>query len=178
MWAFAIFDRRRGVGREQLFVARDRVGEKPFYYRLDSDRFEFSSELKGINHTGGFDLNSLNHYLALGYVPGDLCMATGVKKLPPAHAGIFDLEQRSFHVWKYWELPLPNHSSDTNIAGQDYADRAWSLLTDSVRLRLRSDVPSGIFLSGGLTLVSSLLRPLKYLPEQSRLLRLLCRAPN
>ena len=72
------------------------------------------------------------------------------EEAPPCSCRYFDLEQRSFHVWKYWELPLPNHSSDTNIAGQDYADRAWSLLTDSVRLRLRSDVPSGIFLSGGL----------------------------
>jgi asparagine synthase (glutamine-hydrolysing) len=155
MWAFAIWDRRRGGGREQLFVARDRVGEKPFYYRCESRRFEFASELKGLRtglHTGGaIDLQALNHYLALGYVPGDLCIVAGVHKLPPAHAGLFDLETGHFRSWRYWQLPTPpSDEAGEQVKGEDLAEQAWSLLTDSVRLRLRSDVPTGVFLSGGL----------------------------
>jgi len=155
MWAFAIWDRRRGSGREQLFVARDRAGEKPFYYRCQSRRFEFASELKGLRtglHTGGeVDLQALNHYLALGYVPGNLCLTAGVHKLPPAHAGLFDLETGNFRSWRYWQLPAPpSDEAGEQVKGEDLAEQAWSLLTDSVRLRLRSDVQTGVFLSGGL----------------------------
>lgn len=150
MWALAIWDRRRGAGRERLFVARDRAGEKPFYYRWQSGRFEFASELKGLRTNAEIDLQALNHYLALGYVPGDLCLAAGVRKLPPAHAGVFDLERGDFQTWCYWQLPAPTRDSSGQVSGEDLADRAWSLLTDSVRLRMRSDVPTGVFLSGGL----------------------------
>ena len=150
MWAFAIWDRRRGAGRERLFVSRDRAGEKPFYYRWHAGRFEFASELKGLRISGDLDLQALNHYLALGYVPGDLCLAAGVRKLPPAHAGVFDLERGDFRTWRYWQLPEPITNSPRLISGEELAEQAWSLLTDSVRLRLRSDVPTGVFLSGGL----------------------------
>jgi asparagine synthase (glutamine-hydrolysing) len=98
MWAFAIWDRRRGAGRERLFVIRDRAGEKPFYYSWHAGGFEFASELKALRTSGGLDLQALNHYLALGYVPGDLCLAAGVMKLPPAHAGVFDLAGRVSHL--------------------------------------------------------------------------------
>lgn len=150
MWAFAIWDRRRGVGRERLFVSRDRAGEKPFYYRTSTGRFEFASELKGLSGTSAIDLQGLNHYLALGYVPGNLCLAAGVHKLPPGHAGIFDVERGEFRSWRYWHLPESNLENTDHFSGEELAEQAWSLLTDSVRLRLRSDVPSGVFLSGGL----------------------------
>jgi len=149
MWAFAIWDGRRGPGREHLFVARDRAGEKPFYYRRRHGRFEFASELKGLRVEGGIDLQALNHYLALGYVPGDLCMAAGVRKLPPGHAGLFDRANGKFKVWRYWQLPeLEVDAAVTD--GEELAEQAWNLLVDSTRLRLRSDVPTGVFLSGGL----------------------------
>lgn len=150
MWAFVVWDRRRGAGRERLFVARDRAGEKPFYYHCHAGRFEFASELKGLRTSGALDLQALNHYLALGYVPGDLCIAAGVRKLPPAHAGVFDHERGDFRTWRYWQLPEPMTDSPRPISGEELAEQAWSLLIDSVRLRLRSDVPSGVFLSGGL----------------------------
>lgn len=150
MWAFAIWDRRRGAGYERLFVSRDRAGEKPFYYRWHTGRFEFASELKGLRTSGNVDLQALNHYLALGYVPGDLCLADGVWKLPPAHAGVFDLERGDFRVWRYWQLPEPVTDSTHPVSEEELAGKAWSLLKDSVRLRLRSDVPSAVFLSGGL----------------------------
>ena len=150
MWAFAIWDRRRGEGRERLFVARDRAGEKPFYYRHRCGRFEFASELKGLRVEGGIDLQALNHYLALGYVPGDLCIASGVRKLPPGHAGLFDRAHGGFEVWRYWHLPERVLYAADALDGEAMAEQAWSLLVDSTRLRLRSDVPTGVFLSGGL----------------------------
>jgi asparagine synthase (glutamine-hydrolysing) len=150
MWAFAIYDERRGSGNEKLFVARDRSGEKPFYYRAKLGFFEFASELKGLRSIGEIDLNALNHYLALGYVPGDLCIANGVKKLPPAHAGIFDFKKGEFKKWRYWQLPVSNDQNIKDFTIEDLAEQSWNLLTKSVNLRLRSDVPIGVFLSGGL----------------------------
>ncbi|WP_089724012.1 asparagine synthase (glutamine-hydrolyzing) [Candidatus Thiosymbion oneisti] len=150
MWAFSIWDRRRGPGQERLFVARDRAGEKPFYYRHRRGRLEFASELKGLRVEGGIDLQALNHYLALGYVPGDLCIAAGVRKLPPGHAGLFDRAHGGFKVWRYWQLPERLTGAADATDGEMLAEQAWSLLVDSTRLRLRSDVPTGVFLSGGL----------------------------
>ena len=150
MFAFAIWDRRRGAGLEQLFVARDRAGEKPFYYLNDGKRFEFASELKGLRTNRKFDFQGLNHYLALGYVPGDLCIAEGVKKLPAASAGLLDMQNGQFKTWQYWFLPENQTGPNENVDGDDLAEQAWSLLLESTRLRLRSDVPTGVFLSGGL----------------------------
>lgn len=150
MFAFAIWDQRDGVGRERLFVARDRSGEKPFYYRHEAGRFEFASELKGLRTKGGIDPQGLNHYLALGYVPGDLCLSAGVKKLPPACAGIMNVDDGQFNTWQYWSLPKLEVTVGEKVNGDDLAEEAWSLLLDSTRLRFRSDVPTGVFLSGGL----------------------------
>jgi len=73
-----------------------------------------------------------------------------VLKRPAAHAGVFDHERGDFRTWRYWQLPEPMTDSPRPISGEELAEQAWSLLIDSVRLRLRSDVPSGVFLSGGL----------------------------
>lgn len=150
MFAFAIWDQRDGVGRERLFVARDRSGEKPFYYRHEAGRFEFASELKGLRPNGDIDPQGLNHYLALGYVPGDLCLSAGVKKLPPACAGVVNVHDGQFNTWQYWSLPRLEVIGGEKVNGDDLAEEAWSLLLDSTRLRFRSDVPTGVFLSGGL----------------------------
>ena len=150
MWAFAIYDEIDGASNKKIFFARDRAGEKPFYYRLNSNFFEFSSELKGLNNNNEIDLNALNHYLALGYVPGDLCIEKGSSKLPPAHAGVFNLKSKELKKWRYWSLPSLNCNNYDYINEEELVKSAWSLLTDSVKLRLRSDVPTGIFLSGGI----------------------------
>jgi len=150
MFAFAIWDKRIGVGKEKLFVARDRAGEKPFYYRHIKDKFEFASELKGLRANREIDFNALNHYLAMGYIPNDLCIAKGVKKLPPAHAGLLDMQNGDFNIWRYWTLPKIETKANEKVNSNDLAEEAWSKLLESVRLRLRSDVPTGVFLSGGL----------------------------
>lgn len=148
MFAFAIYDTGGISNPARIFVARDRAGKKPFYYRHTGGEFEFASEPKALKTGGDIDLQALNHYLALGYVPFDLCMAKGVNKLPPAHAGLYELTNSSFKMWRYWDLPV--NVPQAGVTGEQLAEESWALLKDSVRLRLRSDVPTGVFLSGGL----------------------------
>lgn len=148
MFAFALYDGRR----RRLFVARDRAGEKPLFYRLSSHGVEFASELKALMEIPGLprhlNVDALHCYLAFGYVPGDRCILQGVNKLPPAHALTFDLETGRAKTWRYWHLPSPPEPLD----GQertDLVDELEYLLEDAVRRQLVADVPVGILLSGG-----------------------------
>jgi asparagine synthase (glutamine-hydrolysing) len=147
MFAFALLDRRAN----RLFAARDRAGEKPFFYRASSGRLEFASELKALlkhpNFPRKLDTDSLSFYLAYGYVPGDRCIVQGVRKLPPAHALTYDVGAGELRVWRYWSLP---HALVAPIRDPVEAlDECTRLLEASVRLRLVADVPVGILLSGG-----------------------------
>jgi asparagine synthase (glutamine-hydrolysing) len=147
MFAFAIYDH----DRRRLFLARDRAGEKPLFYWHEPGRFAFASELKALfAHPGcprRLDLDALNAYLALGYVPGTACIVAGVKKLAPGHLLAYDLATETLTERAYWHLPIP----DGRDAGDDaLLDELAALLDDSVRLRLRADVPVGIMLSGGI----------------------------
>jgi asparagine synthase (glutamine-hydrolysing) len=151
MFAIAIWDCGAADAPPSLFMARDRAGKKPFYYALQGQALAFASELKGIPQAlrGGINLQALNHYLALGYVPGSLCIASGVSKLPPAHAARFWPDTGELSVWRWWSLPPPADNNGV-YSGHDLAEQSWLLLVDAIRIRLRSDVPVGIFLSGGL----------------------------
>ncbi|WP_287601766.1 asparagine synthase (glutamine-hydrolyzing) [Thiothrix sp.] len=148
MFALAIWDKGSSTESAQLFIARDRVGKKPFYYIHKKKLFEFASELKALTHSNEINLRALNFYLALGYIPNNLCINEGVNKLPPAHAGIFRPDTGELRVWCYWQLPTNN--PDFHCPVESLVEEAESLLNDSVRLRLRSDVPVGVLLSGGL----------------------------
>jgi len=165
MFAFAIWDERR----QELFAARDRFGEKPFYYHYDPERafFIFASEIKALLASGLIspkpNYKAIYRYLAHREV--DVAAETmfeGVSALPPAHALTYSRAQGTLRIWRYWDLDpeaeirLPK---DT-----DYAERFLELLTDAVRIRLRSDVPVGSSLSGGLdssTIVCLIARELK-----------------
>lgn len=148
MFAFAIHDRGTWAATPSLFFARDRAGEKPFYFSHSRQEFGFASELKALAHGRAINLQALNHYLALGYVPADQCLFEGVHKLPPAHCGRLDLTTRELTTRRYWALPRnrPGATAD----GEALADEAGALIEDSVRLRLVADVPVGVLLSGGL----------------------------
>ncbi len=148
MFAFVIYDRGSDSNPPSLFFARDRTGKKPFYYFYDGREFEFASELKAISHTDEVSLIALNYYLALGYIPDEQCFIEGIKKLPPAHAGRLNLTTFDLTIWQYWQLPAncPNPSA----SGEELADEAEALLNDAVSLRMVSDVPLGVLLSGGL----------------------------
>ena len=150
MFAFALYDGRQ----RQLFMARDRAGEKPLFYAPAQGVLRFASELKGLMADPALprriDREALDCYLAMGYVPGERCMLQGVKKLPPAHALVFDLGSGQSRLWRYWQLPEPDAS-----AAHGQADEAGllqeleALLEDAVRRQLVADVPVGVLLSGG-----------------------------
>jgi len=148
MFAFVVYDQGGKVSPPSLFFARDRAGEKPFYYIHTNSTFQFASELKALDHSRQINLHSLNHYLSLGYVPRNMCLFEGVKKLPPAHSGRLNLKTGNLEINRYWELP--KNRPDAQIDGSLLAQRAGELIEDSVRLRLVADVPVGVLLSGGL----------------------------
>lgn len=148
MFSFVIYDCGDSASAPSLFFARDRVGKKPFYYSFDDKNFEFASELKAISHGGEVSLTSLNYYFALGYIPGERCFIEGVKKLLPAHAGRLNLSSFKLNIWQYWQLPA--NQGDVGASGEVLADQVETLLNDAVSLRMASDVPLGVLLSGGL----------------------------
>ncbi len=147
MFAFCIHDARDRT----LFIARDRVGKKPLYYSHSGGRFVFASELKAIA-VGGFvpreiDLLALNDYLTFGYIGGERCIFKDVRKLPPAHAMVYQIDSGAVRIWRYWEPPPLSTQQASESALLAELER---LLEDAVRLRMISDVPLGAFLSGGI----------------------------
>jgi asparagine synthase (glutamine-hydrolysing) len=140
MWAFALWDGRR----RRLFCSRDRFGVKPFYYRWDVARFVFASELKAFRAAGPLEahLPAVRDYLEQGYVDHtDETFFEGIRKLPPAHSLVVD--ERGPRTTRYWSLEPRERPSDS-------AEAVRELFLDAVRLRLRSDVPVGTCLSGGI----------------------------
>lgn len=148
MFSFALFDARM----QQLFLARDRVGEKPLFYRLDNDAIYFSSELKALlalpKLPRQIESEALDCYLAMGFVPGDRCMLKGYRKLPAAHSLRFDLSSGALKIWRYWQVP-DTESNGKRTDEAELLDELESLLEDAVGRQLIADVPVGILLSGG-----------------------------
>ncbi|HXW89058.1 MAG TPA: asparagine synthase (glutamine-hydrolyzing) [Terriglobales bacterium] len=147
MFAFVIWDRRKRV----LFAARDRLGIKPLYYRWDGKVFLFASEIKAILAYSGivpeFDRGTLAEYLAFGYITGPGTMFAGISKLMPGHT--LELgEGGEPRLERYWELTT---EVDREPQPHDYYVRTYrELLAAAVESHLMSDVPLGVFLSGGL----------------------------
>lgn len=148
MFAFALLDLGDSQTEPSLFFARDRAGEKPLYYRLDGPVLSFASELKALKYSKSIDLQALNHYLALGYVPRGFCLFEGIRKLEPGHCASYSLASGKLDIWQYWQLP----ENKAGLGGDviDLVGEAQRLIEDSVRLRMIADVPVGILLSGGL----------------------------
>lgn len=151
MFAFALHDARRQI----LFIARDRVGEKPLFYKLAGGKLQFASELKALLANPAaprrIDPVALDCYLGMGFVPGERCILQGYKKLPPAHALTFDLSNGAVRVWRYWSVP--EFSVDASVDAFDESvllDELETLLGDAVGRQLEADVPVGILLSGGI----------------------------
>jgi asparagine synthase (glutamine-hydrolysing) len=147
MFAFVIWDKRQG----KVFAARDRLGIKPFYYRLDSGTFLFGSEIKALLAYPGvkaeFNVSVLPEYLAFGYVAGEHTFFTGIRKLPAGHT--LELDQSgTAKIQRYWDLSV---TDDLESHPRSYYVRRYrELLQDAVSSHLMSDVPLGVFLSGGL----------------------------
>ena len=145
MFAFALWDSLR----RRLFIARDRFGEKPLYWGVFAKQLLFASEAKVLlAHplvTPTLDLDALRHYLSFDYVPAPRSIFKGISKLPAAHT--LTLEDGVVEIKRYWRLSYVTHQPvpDKDEAASHLAD----LLGDSVRMRLVSDVPLGVLLSGG-----------------------------
>ncbi|MEI8380498.1 MAG: asparagine synthase (glutamine-hydrolyzing) [Planctomycetota bacterium] len=164
MFAFAIWDDRRRV----LFLARDRMGQKPLVYRLASGRLVFASELKALlqipNAPREVDPQAVADYVALQYVPHPRSILRGYHKLPPGHWAEFNAVTGDFKVEQYWQAPYARPRMTENPEEAISAGSAGSMLrerlTEAVRLRMRSDVPFGAFLSGGVdsTIITGLMQ--------------------
>ncbi|MDP3481205.1 MAG: asparagine synthase (glutamine-hydrolyzing), partial [Desulfoprunum sp.] len=144
MFAFAIWDSRN----RQLFIARDRLGKKPLYYGQWGDTFLFASEIKGIlAHPAAqreLDVDALDLYFGFRYVPGPRTMFKGIAKLQPGH--FLKISDNVVSTSEYWDF---NAIQTRHIAQETAEEEFVELLKESIRLRLMSDVPLGVFLSGG-----------------------------
>ena len=146
MFAFALWDERR----RRLLIARDRCGEKPLYFTETPHSFIFASELKAlIEHPQvqrRVNLLALRKYLQYEFVPSPHSMIEGVQKLRPAHRLVF--ENNQWRTQSYWQLSYEGERLE--IDEEQAAEELHYRLRESVRMRLVSDVPLGILLSGGI----------------------------
>lgn len=146
MFAFAIWDHHQ----RELFLFRDRMGIKPLYYIIENDRITFGSEIKSLLTVPGVrpsvDLEALSEYLALKYVPAPRTMFEGVRSLPPGYKIV--IRNGKVEIKQYWEMSFANKHQ--YASEEECVDALMEKLHESVKLRLRADVPFGAFLSGGL----------------------------
>ncbi|HEY3663142.1 MAG TPA: asparagine synthase (glutamine-hydrolyzing) [Chthoniobacterales bacterium] len=147
MFACAIWDEVE----KRLFLARDRIGVKPLYYSVQKGELIFGSELKAVLAHPRIERRleplSVSKYFTYGYIPAPHTIFSGIRKLEPGSYLFFD--RNGLHLGRYWDIPLEdNPVSDRNV--DEWAEDLLILLRDSVEKRLRSDVPVGLFLSGGL----------------------------
>lgn len=150
MFAFAIFDRKRQI----LFLARDRVGIKPLHYAVDGDRLLFASELKALLRDpavrGGIDAVALDEYLAYEFVPSPRSIVRGISKLRPGHTLMWSLVDRTLQLRRYWSPQLNLDGAAPGRSLDEECEQLRTVLRESVRKELISDVPLGVFLSGGI----------------------------
>jgi asparagine synthase (glutamine-hydrolysing) len=146
MFAFVLYDEKR----QKLFGGRDRLGKKPFFYSLENNSFECASALKPItlgNKNYALDERAVSQFLLSGYVAEPRSIFKGIEKLKAAHTFIYDLKTHQFSTKQYWEI-----NQTTPFEG-NYADAkavTHNLLRDAVEKRMITDVPLGVFLSGGI----------------------------
>ncbi|MDO9318377.1 MAG: asparagine synthase (glutamine-hydrolyzing) [Gammaproteobacteria bacterium] len=159
MFAFAVWDARQ----KSLFMARDRLGIKPLYYSVSESELRFASEVKALlveptqSHT--FNAAVLPDFLANRYLAGSETFFTGVHKLLPAHTLRWTAKE-GFRQRHYWQPPLTNEDPQGTRA--DYVEQVRTTLKEAVRSHLISDVPIGLFLSGGLdsTALAAIMAPM------------------
>ncbi|GFK95974.1 Asparagine synthetase [glutamine-hydrolyzing] 1 [Fundidesulfovibrio magnetotacticus] len=154
MFAFALWDRRERT----LFCARDRFGKKPFFYTLQNGLFAFASESSALRRVPGLRLDveaaTLARFLAYEYVPSPESIYRQVKKLPPSHW--LELREGRVTLGRYWSLPAPEPARASEAELGRELER---LMAQAVKRRMISDVPLGVFLSGGIdsSLVAALM---------------------
>ncbi|WP_339742005.1 asparagine synthase (glutamine-hydrolyzing) [uncultured Rubinisphaera sp.] len=155
-WGFDVVLKLRGIfaigiwdsRKEILFLARDHVGVKPLYYLANEKMFLFASQPRALlaheRVKAEVDLTSFEQYFSYRYVPADRSIYRGIKKLPPAHCLV--ISKKDMKKWQYWELKYDPVITEF----QEAEDAIRSKIIQSVELQLTSDVPVGLFLSGGI----------------------------
>lgn len=145
MWALALWDDRK----KRLILARDRAGKKPLYYSCNNDGLLFASEIKALLAFPDVDLAinemALALYLKYGYIPAPYSIYKSIYKFPAASYGVY--ENGQLKIRPYWHLP---DKLDCDRSEAEWTEELAAVLDDAVRLRLVSDVPLGVFLSGGI----------------------------
>ena len=165
MFAFALYDQKQKL----LFGARDRFGQKPFFYRWDVGTFSFASEIKSLLVDGSasrrINWQALDQFLFYQFVPHPHTLFDNIYQLPPAHS--FRVDAQGLHLSSYWQndfVQSPPHQDDSpNL------DQLEEVLMDSVSTHMVSDVPVGLFLSGGIdsSLIGALASRINSTPLQS-----------
>jgi len=149
MFAFALWDSTQ----RRLFCARDRLGIKPFYYYWDGKLFAFGSEIKALlqhpSISAGLEKDLLPEYLAFGYISEERTLYSGIRRLMPGHHLTLDLSsgRPSVNIRQYWDVP--DVPADNSLGETEYIRECRRRLEETVEMRLMSDVPLGMFLSGG-----------------------------
>lgn len=147
MFSFAIVDRIK----KKIYFSRDRLGVKPLYYFQDDNKIIFSSEIKSIKYLikdCNVSEKAISAYLFLGFVPPWLSIYREIKSINPGEYAVWDFVKKTLKIKKYW-LPLPTKlNNDYNLT--EWKELIKKELLDATKIRLNSDVPIGLFLSGGI----------------------------
>ena len=145
MFSIAIWDR----AKRQIVLARDRLGKKPLFYQWLDGQLLFGSELKALAQSPDFDkqisAGAIDQFLTYQYVPHPNCIYQRARKLAPGNVAV--VSESGVKVQSYWNV---DWRSESDLSEQEAASKLDELLRDSIQLRLRSDVPLGAFLSGGI----------------------------
>ena len=166
MFAFAVWDARA----QRLFIARDRLGIKPLYYQLTPQQIVFGSEIKVIlafpRTTVQFDRTILPEYLAFGYLSGEQTFYGGIRKLMPGHWMQVEASGK-VRIERYWDLPVSE--SEPSRSESYYIQTYREMLEQAVSSHLMSDVPLGVFLSGGVdsSAVAALMTKIRRAPVET-----------
>ncbi|PIN86282.1 asparagine synthase (glutamine-hydrolyzing) [Candidatus Woesearchaeota archaeon CG10_big_fil_rev_8_21_14_0_10_44_13] len=148
IFAFAIYDSKKKI----VFIARDQLGVKPLHYAFvdNGSNMLFASEIKSIlqceNVRREVNLNGLHKFMNFNYIFGGETLFRGIFKLNPGHCLVYDIKTKKHRIGKYWELKIEK----TDHPEDYYVGRIREGLSESIRMQLVSDVPLGVFLSGGI----------------------------
>ena len=151
MFAFSIYDSDQNI----IFSARDRLGVKPFYYSWEKGEVEICSQVQPISSNKTIDYDAIDIYLQTGYIPSPWSIYKEVKKLQPGHYQIINVKHKRLNNFKYWDLEKVEVKK---ISYPEAKRQLNELLTNAIKIRMRTDVAYGSFLSGGIdsALVSSI----------------------
>jgi asparagine synthase (glutamine-hydrolysing) len=150
MWAFVIYDKEKDI----IFASRDRIGKKPFFYTFQKNTFAFASELTALKVHSDLDFSistiSIQKYFAYNYIPAPLSIYKNVYKLEAGENLIYHISNQSIKKDKFWIFSIEPEIEYSREKELEVIEKISEILESSVRRRLISDVPLGVFLSGGL----------------------------